>query len=78
MVIDVVVLTPSAFVLHIQGQSLHICIMGDVTVPGFGPIPPIGCQGTQMVTGGMTTRQDNDNGRHDDGNWQQGAGRQSA
>jgi hypothetical protein len=75
MVIDVVVFTPSAFVLHIQGQSLHICIMGDATVPWFGPIPPIGCQGTQMVAGGMTTWQDNGNGRHDDGNGQQGDSR---
>ncbi len=55
MDIDVVVFTPSAPVLHIQGHALHIYIMVDTTVPWFGPIRPIGCQGTQKVTGGTTT-----------------------
>ena len=79
MDIDVIVFTPSAPVSHIQGHALHIYIMGDATMPWFGPIRPIGCQGTQKVTGGMTTRhdecdgwQDNGNGRHDDGKGQQG------
>ena len=30
---------------HIQGHVLYLCIMGDATVPWFGPIPPIGHQG---------------------------------
>jgi hypothetical protein len=47
MDIDVVVFTLSAPVRHIQGHSLHIYIMGDATVLWFGPIPPIGRQGTQ-------------------------------
>ncbi len=47
MVIDVVVFTLSAPVRHIQGHALHLYIMGDATVPWFGPISPIGHQGTQ-------------------------------
>jgi hypothetical protein len=47
MDIDVVVFTFLAFVWHIQGHALHLYIMGDATVPWFGPIPPIGRQGTQ-------------------------------
>ncbi len=47
MDIDVVVFTPSASLWHIQGHALHPYIMGDATVPWFGPIPPIGRQGIQ-------------------------------
>jgi hypothetical protein len=75
MVIDVVVFTPSAPILHIQGHSLHIYIMDDATVPLFGPIPLIGCQGTQKVTGSTTTRHNNGDGRHDVGDGQQGDSR---
>jgi hypothetical protein len=67
MDIDVVVFTPSAPVSHIQGHALHLYIMGDSKVPWFGPIPPIGCQGTQKATGGTMTRRDDGDGRHDDG-----------
>ncbi len=42
MDIDVVVFTPSAPIWHTQGHALHLYIMGDTTVPWFGPIPPIG------------------------------------
>jgi len=56
--------------------------MGSTTVPWFGPTPPIGCQGTQKVTGGTTTRHDdgdgrhgNGDGQHDDGDGQQGDSR---
>ncbi len=78
MDIDVVVFTPSP-VWHIQGHALHLYIMGDSKVPWFGPIPPIGCQGTQKATGGTTTargrrvmcgkttRHDGGDRRHDDG-----------
>ncbi len=31
---------------HIQGHALYLYIMGDATVPWFGPIPLIGYQGT--------------------------------
>jgi len=55
MDIDVLVFTPLAPAWHIQGHALHLYIMGDTTVPWFSPIPPIGCQGTQKVTGGTTT-----------------------
>ncbi len=67
MDIDVVVFTPSAPVWHIQGYALHLYIMGDSKVPWFGPIPPIGCQGTQKATGGMTKKHNDGDGRHDDG-----------
>jgi hypothetical protein len=67
MDIDVVVFTPSAPIWHIQGHTLHLYIMGDSKVPWFGPIPPIGCQGTQKATGGMPTQHDNGDGWHDDG-----------
>ena len=82
MVIDVIVFTPLAPVSHIQGHSLHIYIMGDTTVPWFGPIPPIGCQGTQKATGGTTTQHndgdgwhDDSDGRHNDSDGQQGESR---
>ncbi len=35
------------FGTSIQGHALYLYIMGDATVPWFGPIPPIGCQGTK-------------------------------
>jgi hypothetical protein len=47
MDIDVIVFTLSALIWHIQGPALHPYIMGNATVPWFGQIPPIGCQGTQ-------------------------------
>ena len=47
MDIDVAVFTPSPLIRHIQGQALYLYIMGNAAVPWFGPIPPIGCQGTQ-------------------------------
>jgi hypothetical protein len=47
MDIDVIVFTPLAPVWHIQGHALYLYIMGDATMPWFGPIPLIGCQGTQ-------------------------------
>ena len=72
MDIDVVVSTPPAPVLHIQGHALHLYIMGNSKVPWFGPIPPIGCQGTQKTTGGTTTWHNDGNGRHDDSKGQQG------
>ena len=75
MDIDVVVFTPSAPVWHIQGHALHLYITGDSKVPWFGPTPPIGCQGTQKVTGGTTTRHDDGDGRYDDSKGQQGDGR---
>ena len=43
----IIIFTPSAPVWHIQGHMLHLYIMGDATVPWFGPIPSIGHQGTQ-------------------------------
>ena len=49
--------------------------MGDATVPWFGPISPIGYQGTQKVTGGTTMRHDDGNGWHDEGDGQQGDSR---
>ncbi len=67
MDIDVIVFTLSAPVWHIQGHALHLYIMGDPKVPWFGPIPLIGCQGTQKAMGGMTTRHDDGDGRHNDG-----------
>jgi len=82
MDIDVLVFTPLAPAWHIQGHALHLYIMGDTTVPWFSPIPPIGCQGTQKVTGGTMTRhddgdrrQDDGDGQQDDGNGQQGDSR---
>ena len=72
MDIDAVVFTPSAPVWHIQGQALHLYIMGDSIVPWFGPTPPIGFQGTQKATGGMATRHDDGDRQHDDGKGQQG------
>jgi hypothetical protein len=45
--IDVVIFTPLAPLLHMQGHMLYLYIMGDAAVPWFGPIPPIDCQGTQ-------------------------------
>ena len=56
--------------------------MGNSTVvPWFGPIPPIGCQGTQKATGGTTTRNndgdrwhDNGYGRHNNSKGQQATG----
>jgi hypothetical protein len=72
MDIDVVVFTPSAPIWHIQGHALHLYIISDSTVPWLGPISPIGCQGTQKVTGGTTTRHDAGDGRRDDGKGQQG------
>jgi hypothetical protein len=47
MDIDVVVFTPLAPVWHMQGHALYLYIMGATAVPWFGPIPPIGHQGTQ-------------------------------
>jgi len=47
MDIDVIIFTLSALVWHIQWHELHLYIMGNATVPWFGPIPPIGRQGTQ-------------------------------
>ena len=75
MDIDVIIFTLSAPVWHIQWHNLHLYIMGNATVPWFGPIPPIGCQGTQKVTGGTTTRYDYSDRWHDDGNGQQGDSR---
>jgi hypothetical protein len=53
MDIDVVVITLSAPIWHIQRQALYLHIMGDATVPWFGLIPPIGCQGTQKMANKM-------------------------
>ena len=74
MDIDVVVFTLLAPVWHIQGHSLYLYIMGDATVPWFGPIIPIGRQGTQKATGGTTMRHDDGDGRHGQG----AAGRHAA
>jgi len=75
MVIDVIVFTPPAPVSHIQGHSLHIYIMGNATVPWFGSIPLIGCQGTQKVMGGMMTWHNDGDGQHDDGDGRHDNGR---
>jgi len=47
MDIDVVAFIPSASVWNIQWHEFYLYIMGDAAVPWFGPIPPIGHQGTQ-------------------------------
>ena len=47
MDIDVVAFIPSASVWNIQWHEFYLYIMGNAAVLWFGPIPPIGRQGTQ-------------------------------
>ena len=63
---------------HISKGTHSIYIMGDTTVPWFGPISLIGCQGTQKVTSGTTTWHNDGDGQHDNGDgWHDnGDGRQ--
>ena len=58
MDIDVIIFTFSALIWHIQWHELHLYIMGNVNVPWFVPIPPIGRQGTQKR---LTNDLDDDN-----------------
>ena len=56
-------------------MGINIYIMGDATVPRFGPIPPIGFQGAQQLTSGTTMRHDDGDGWHNNGDGQQGDSR---